>query len=214
MPSVSGKTYLDLNVDYVFNDSLTLFLGIDNIADTEPPIVGFSLAGDARTWIFRCTTCWDGASWQESACGTDGQVTSVTITRRTTLKLGLGAGALPLLGAAPAMAAAATDRCPAVDVVRCRPLPLTAVRLTGGPLKHAQEMNGRYLLELAPDRMLSYFRSQAGLAPRAEGYGGWDDGGRNLTGHIAGHYLSAVSLMWAATGDARFKERADYSSGN
>ena len=34
--------------------------------------------------------------------------------------------------------------------------------------------------------------------------------GRNLTGHIAGHYLSAVSLMWAATGNARFKERANY----
>jgi DUF1680 family protein len=33
---------------------------------------------------------------------------------------------------------------------------------------------------------------------------------RNLTGHIAGHYLSGVSLMYAATGDIRFKERADY----
>jgi hypothetical protein len=49
--SVSAKTYLDLNVDYVFNDALTLFLGIDNIADTEPPIVGFSLAGDANVDI-------------------------------------------------------------------------------------------------------------------------------------------------------------------
>ena len=34
--------------------------------------------------------------------------------------------------------------------------------------------------------------------------------GRQLTGHIAGHHLSAVSLMYAATGDARFKQRADY----
>jgi len=51
VPSVSAKTYLDLNVDYVFNDSLTLFLGVDNIADTEPPIVGFSLAGDANVDI-------------------------------------------------------------------------------------------------------------------------------------------------------------------
>ena len=47
---------------------------------------------------------------------------------------------------------------------------------------------------------------------RAEGrgYTGWDADGRQLTGHIAGHYLSAVSLMCAATGDARFKQRADY----
>lgn len=27
---------------------------------------------------------------------------------------------------------------------------------------------------------------------------------------VAGHYLSAVSLMWAATGDPRFNEPADY----
>lgn len=91
-----------------------------------------------------------------------------------------------------------------------RPLPLSAVRLTGGPLKHAQDLNGAYLLKLEPDRMLAFYRKRAGLDPRAEPYGGWDGDGRNLTGHIAGHYLSGVSLMYAATGDPRFKERADY----
>jgi DUF1680 family protein len=99
------------------------------------------------------------------------------------------------------------------NVVPCeaRPLPLSDVRLTGGPLKQAQELDAKYLLELEPDRMLYYLRKRAGLEPKAkEGYGGWDGGGRNLTGHIAGHYLSAVSYMYAATGDPRFKERADY----
>src|SRR5436190_10463866 len=91
-----------------------------------------------------------------------------------------------------------------------RPLPLSAVRLTGGPLKHAQDLDIDYLLKLEPDRMLAYYRKRAGLEPKAQPYGGWDGDGRNLTGHIAGHYLSAVSLMYAATGDARFKERADY----
>jgi len=91
-----------------------------------------------------------------------------------------------------------------------RPLPLTAVRLTGGPLKRAQDLDAQYLLALQPDRMLAYYRQRAGLTPKAEPYGGWDGDGRNLTGHIAGHYLSAVSLMWAATGDRRFKERVDY----
>ena len=94
--------------------------------------------------------------------------------------------------------------------LRARPLPLEAVRLTGGPLKRAQELDARTLLGLEPDRMLAYYRREAGLDPKAEGYGGWDGGGRNLTGHLAGHYLSAVSLMYAATGDMRFKERADY----
>jgi len=91
-----------------------------------------------------------------------------------------------------------------------RPLPLSAVRLTGGPLKHAQDLDAEYLLKLEPDRMLAYYRKRAGLEPKAAGYGGWDGDGRNLTGHIAGHYLSAVSLMYAATGDVRFKQRADY----
>jgi len=104
-------------------------------------------------------------------------------------------------------AAAVTPLIPEV----ARPLPLSAVRLTGGPLKHAQDLDAEYLLKLEPDRMLFHLRKQAGLEPKAKsGYGGWDAGGRQLTGHICGHYLSAVSLMWAATGDARFKERADY----
>jgi len=91
-----------------------------------------------------------------------------------------------------------------------RPLPLSSVRVTGGPLKRAQDLDADYLLKLEPDRMMAYYRKRAGLEPKAQGYPGWDGDGRNLTGHIAGHYLSGVSLMFAATGDARFKERADY----
>jgi len=88
------------------------------------------------------------------------------------------------------------------------PLPLTAVRLTGGPLKQAQEQNAAYLLSLDPDRMLAFYRVRAGLEPKAPGLTGWDADGVQLTGHILGHHLSAVSLMWAATGDPRFKDRA------
>src|SRR5579864_4610904 len=95
-------------------------------------------------------------------------------------------------------------------IIKVRPLPLNSVRLSGGPLKNAQELDAKYLLELEPDRMLAYLRQRAGLEPKGKPYGGWDGAGRQLTGHIAGHYLSAVSLMWAATGDERFKERTNY----
>lgn len=95
-------------------------------------------------------------------------------------------------------------------MLRARPVPLERVRVTGGPLKHAQDMDAAYLLSLNPDRMMAFYRVRAGLPQKAEPYGGWDGGGRNLTGHIAGHHLSAVSLMYLATGDARFKQRADY----
>src|SRR5690606_30626387 len=98
---------------------------------------------------------------------------------------------------------------PAVPVV-VRPLPLSDVRLTGGPLKHAQDLNHDYLLQLEPDRMLAFLRMRAGLEPKAEPYGGWDGEGRQLTGHIAGHHLSAISHMYAATGDERLRGRAEY----
>ncbi|MCX6565222.1 MAG: glycoside hydrolase family 127 protein, partial [Candidatus Aminicenantes bacterium] len=94
--------------------------------------------------------------------------------------------------------------------IKATPLPLTDVRLTGGPLKDVQDQDIKYLLELEPDRMMAFLREAAGLEAKAKGYNGWDGNDRQLTGHIAGHYLSAVSLMYAATGDPRFKERADY----
>ena len=76
-----------------------------------------------------------------------------------------------------------------------RPLPLSAVRVTGGPLKRAQDLNAEYLLKLEPDRMMAYYRKRAGLEPKAQGYPGWDGDSRNLNDHIAGHYLAGVTLM-------------------
>jgi DUF1680 family protein len=106
--------------------------------------------------------------------------------------------------------AAAGEAAKPVVSPKARPIPLSDVRLTGGPLKTAQDQNAKYLLSLEPDRMMAFLRKAAGLEPKAEGYGGWDGPDRQLTGHIAGHYLSGVSMMYAATGDPRFKERADY----
>ena len=145
----------------------------------------------------------------------------MTMSRRTALKLGLGAGAATLLDSIPCALEAAEPphtnsrrtapaAAPRTPVLAARSLPLRDVRITGGPLKAAQDADATYLLALEPDRMLAFYRQVAGLTPKAEGYEGWDGGGRNLTGHIAGHYLSAVSAMWAATGDNRFKDRADY----
>ncbi|MFA9454955.1 MAG: glycoside hydrolase family 127 protein, partial [Candidatus Aminicenantaceae bacterium] len=96
-------------------------------------------------------------------------------------------------------------------ILQARPLPLDKVTLLGGPLKRAQDVTAEYLLKLEPDRMLAGYRIRAGLEPKAEGYGGWDAvESRQLTGHIAGHYLSAISLMYAATDNQEFKRRADY----
>src|SRR6478609_6196437 len=131
------------------------------------------------------------------------------LSRRPICEVTGGQGTLfiLLIGARLTCATAITNAIPDV----ARPLPLSAVRLTGGPLKRAQDLDAEYLLKLEPDRMMAGYRLRAGLKPKAEGYGGWDSpNGKQLTGHIAGHYLSAASLMFAATGDARFKERVDY----
>ena len=104
--------------------------------------------------------------------------------------------------------APADPRALEASLMRARPVPLGKVRVTGGPLKNAQVLTATYLLGLDPDRMMAFYRVRAGLQQKAEPYDGWDGPGRNLTGHIAGHHLSAVSLMYQATGDERFKERA------
>ena len=121
----------------------------------------------------------------------------------------LGTQALVLGSLLQALSCAHAATAPQKVQLKAVPLPMNAVRLTGGPLKKAQDLDAQYLLELEPDRMLAFLRQRAGLDPKAEGYGGWDGPGRQLTGHIAGHYLSAVSLMYATTGDVRFKQRAD-----
>lgn len=89
------------------------------------------------------------------------------------------------------------------------PFDLENVRLLDGPFKHAQDLNVEYLLKFEPDRLLAGFRTIAGLEPKAEQYGGWEAPDK-LTGHSLGHYLSAICLTYKATGDKRFKERADY----
>ncbi len=64
-------------------------------------------------------------------------------------------------------------------------------------------------LSLSPDRFLSLFRKGAGLTPKAPNYGGWELP-ENGAGRCLGHYLSALSLQYRATGDGRFKTRIDY----
>lgn len=87
------------------------------------------------------------------------------------------------------------------------PLPITNVRLTSGPLMHAQEMDKAWLNSMETDRYLSGFRSQAGLEPKAQRYGGWESAG--CSGHCLGHFLSATSMMYAATGDHRMLEKVE-----
>jgi DUF1680 family protein len=85
---------------------------------------------------------------------------------------------------------------------------ISHVRLLDGPFRDAQQRDLAYLKSINSDRLLAMFRSTSGLEPKAESYKGWEE--RELRGHFAGHYLSACSMMWAATGDSVMKDRVSY----
>ena len=69
---------------------------------------------------------------------------------------------------------------------------LEDVRLLDGPFKHAETRDAEYLLRLDADRLLSGFRKEAGLAPKAEVYGGWES--MTIAGHSLGHYLVCLRV--------------------
>lgn len=86
--------------------------------------------------------------------------------------------------------------------------PLERVTLLESPFARAVRTDLAYVLALEPDRLLAPFLREAGLEPRAAGYGNWEDGG--LDGHIGGHCLSALALLAVATGEAEPRRRLDY----
>ncbi|HWW72812.1 MAG TPA: glycoside hydrolase family 127 protein [Duganella sp.] len=92
--------------------------------------------------------------------------------------------------------------------VPLRLFPLSAVRLTASPFLDAQQTDLRYIMALNPDRLLAPFLREAGLTPKEASYGNWESTG--LDGHMGGHYLTALALMFAATGDEEVLKRMNY----
>lgn len=90
---------------------------------------------------------------------------------------------------------------------------LTDVRLGDSQFKDIQELDHAYLLSLEPERLLSWFRREAGLAPDAPAYPFWESedvwGGGPLAGHIMGFSLSSMSMMYEATGDEALKRKIE-----
>jgi hypothetical protein len=84
--------------------------------------------------------------------------------------------------------------------------PLSDVTLLEGPFRHARDLNIQVLLQHDVDRLLAPYRKVAGLPEKAKSYPNWD----GLDGHVAGHYLSAMAINYAATGNKACKERMEY----
>ena len=103
-----------------------------------------------------------------------------------------------------------------VSIVSCKPthnanlkaFNISDVRILDGPFLNAQQVDLKYVLALDVDRLLAPFLKNAGIPPLKENYGNWESSG--LDGHIGGHYLSALSLMYEATGNEELLRRLNY----
>ena len=84
--------------------------------------------------------------------------------------------------------------------------PMGDVKLLDGPFKHAQDLNIHVLLEYDIDRLIAPFRKEAGLPEKAKLYPNW----AGLDGHVGGHYLSALAMNYASTGNVECKKRMEY----
>ena len=94
----------------------------------------------------------------------------------------------------------------AQDKLYSNEFPFGDVTLLDGPLKTARDLNLEVLMKYEVDRMLAPYRKEAGLEMKAKPYPNWD----GLDGHIAGHYLSAMAMNYAATGMEECRERMEY----
>ncbi|NIG55918.1 glycoside hydrolase family 127 protein [Chitinophaga sp. Cy-1792] len=89
-----------------------------------------------------------------------------------------------------------------------RTFSLQEVTLSPGLFKNAQLTDQHYIEALEPDKLLAPYLREAGLPPKAKPYDNWESTG--LDGHIGGHYVSALSLLYASTGDPLALKRLHY----
>ncbi len=130
-------------------------------------------------------------------------------SRRNFLKTSAGAAGLSLIRSLPPAEVLCADA-PSDRSARLVPFPLGSVRLAPGIFQEQTEINARYLDSLSVDRLLYSFRVTAGLSSSATPYKGWEDPACELRGHFAGgHFLSAVALASATSGNEVLKRKGD-----
>ena len=83
---------------------------------------------------------------------------------------------------------------------------LNQIELLDGPFKHAMDLNVKVLLDYDTDRLLAPFLKEAGLPKKAELFPNWE----GLDGHVGGHYVSALAIHYAATGNKECYDRLVY----
>ena len=105
-----------------------------------------------------------------------------------------------------------------------RPLSPGAVTLLPGVFHQRSNLNRAYVASLRSDNLLQNYYFEAGLGPPGKlrntthgdpGTGddlhwGWETPTSLVRGHFLGHWLSAAARIYASTGDAELKVKADF----
>ena len=97
----------------------------------------------------------------------------------------------------------------ALPTLTAVPFPLQNVRILDPDLLRMREQTLAYMLALDPDRLLHNFRVNANLPTSAEPLYNRESPANGWRGHYVGHFLCACGQMYAATGDAGIKAKAD-----
>ena len=90
------------------------------------------------------------------------------------------------------------------------------VRLLPSIFTENRERTANWILSLPVNSLLQSFRNTSGTYAALEGgysvvhkLGGWESLDCDLRGHTTGHILSALAYLYASTGDAKYKVKAD-----
>ncbi len=99
---------------------------------------------------------------------------------------------------------------------QCRFFGHSEVSLLPSRFRENMQRDSTWMMSIPTDRLLHSFRTSAGVfAGREGGYmtvkklGGWESLDCDLRGHITGHLLSALAVLYAQTGSAAVKAKAD-----
>lgn len=101
-------------------------------------------------------------------------------------------------------------------ISQTRYIPIENVRLLDSRWRDNMRRDSAWMMSLPVERLLHSFRNTAGVFSSKEGgymtvkkLGGWESLDCDLRGHTTGHLMSALALMYKATGEECFRMKGD-----
>ena len=100
--------------------------------------------------------------------------------------------------------------------IKCQPFVLSQVHLLPSRFQENMKRDSAWMMSIPVSSLLQSFRNTSGAwSNREDGYmtvkklGGWESLDCDLRGHTTGHLLSAYATLYAQTGSAAVKAKAD-----